>query len=130
MKSSVAHDRVRGLQTRDTRLQDSMNETPGHSAGEVVLYSSPDGEASLNVLLEHESVWLTQKQMAELFGRDQSVISRHIRRAFADDELSAEGNMQKVHTASSDKPVILYGLDTVISVGYRVNSARGTQFRI
>jgi len=54
----------------------------------------------------------------------------HIRRAFADDELSAEGNMQKVHTASSDKPVILYGFDTVISVGYRVNSARGTQFRI
>src|SRR5665647_2602968 len=68
--------------------------------------------------------------MAELFGRDQSVISRHIQRALANDELSSESNVQKVHIASSDKPLTLYSLDAVISVGYRVNSARGTQFRI
>ena len=68
--------------------------------------------------------------MAELFGRDQSVISRHIQPALADDELSPESNMQKMHNASSDKPLTLYSLDVVISVGYRVNSARGTQFRI
>jgi len=68
--------------------------------------------------------------MAELFGRDQSVISRHIQRALANDELSPESNVQKVHIASSDKPLTLYSLDAVISVGYRVNSARGTQFRI
>ena len=107
-----------------------MNDTPEHNGGEVVLFESPDGEVHLDVRLEHESIWLTQKQMVELFGRDQSVISRHVRKAFADDELSAEGNMQKVHNAFSTKPLILYCLDAVISVGYRVNSVRGTQFRI
>ena len=84
------------------------------NGGEVVLYSSPIGDVSLDVLVEHESVWLTQKQMSELFDRDQSVISRHVRKAFADDELSAESNMQKVHNAFSDKPLILYGLAPAI----------------
>ncbi len=107
-----------------------MNDTPEHNGGEVVLFESPDGEVHLDVRLEHESIWLTQKQMVELFGRDQSVISRHVRKAFADDELSAESNMQRVHNAFSDKPLTLYSLDAVISVGYRVNSVRGTQFRI
>jgi Virulence protein RhuM family len=107
-----------------------MNDTAEHNGGEVVLYESPDGEVRLDVRLEHESIWLTQRQMAELFGRDQSVISRHIHRALADDELSPESNMQKMHIASSNKPLTLYSLDAVISVGYRVNSARGTQFRI
>ena len=107
-----------------------MNETPEKSSGEVVLYESPDGEVRFDVRLERESIWLTQKQMAELFGRERSVITRHLQRALADDELSLESNVQKVHIASSDKPVSLYSLDAVISVGYRVNSARGTQFRI
>jgi len=107
-----------------------MNGTSEHNGGEVVLYESPDGEVRLDVRLERESIWLTQKQMAELFGRERSVIARHIQRALADDELSLESNVQKVHIASSDKPVALYSLDAVISVGYRVNSARGTQFRI
>ena len=107
-----------------------MNETPEHNGGEVVLYQSPDGEVRLDVRLDHESIWLTQKQMAELFGRERSVISRHIQRALANDELSPESNVQKVHIASSDKPLTLYSLDAIISVGYRVNSARGTQFRI
>jgi len=107
-----------------------MNETPETNGGEVVLYQSPDGEVRLDVRLEHESVWLTQRQMAELFGRERSVITRHIQRALADDELSLESNVQEMHIASSDKPVSLYSLDAVISVGYRVNSARGTQFRI
>jgi prophage maintenance system killer protein len=107
-----------------------MSELSENGGGEVVLYQSPDGEVRLDVRLELETVWLSQRQMAELFGRDQSVISRHLSRALADDELSPESTMQKVHSASSDKPVTLYNLDAVISVGYRVNSARGTQFRI
>jgi hypothetical protein len=111
-------------------LQDGMNETPEHNGGEVVLYQSPDGEVRLDVRLDHESIWLTQKQMAELFGRERSVISRHIQRALANDELSPESNVQKVHIASSEKPLTLYSLDAVISVSCRVNSARGTQFRI
>lgn len=107
-----------------------MTDSREHGGGEVVLFESPDGEVRLDVRLEHESIWLTQAQMAELFGRERSVITRHIQRALADDELSLESNVQRVHIASSDKPVSLYSLDAVISVGYRVNSARGTQFRI
>jgi prophage maintenance system killer protein len=84
----------------------------------------------LEVRLERETVWLTQAQMVELFDRNQSVISRHLRNVFAEGELPEQGNMQKMHIAFSDKPAILYSLDAIISVGYRVNSKRGTQFRI
>jgi hypothetical protein len=104
-----------------------MNDAPEHNGGEVVLYESPDGEVRLDVRLEHESIWLTQRQMAELFGRERSVITRHIHRALADDERSLESNVQRVHSASSDRPVTLYSLDAVISVGYRVNSVRGNK---
>lgn len=100
------------------------------SSGEVALYESPDGDVRLDVSLRDESVWLTQAQMAELFGRDQSVISRHVRNVFKEVELVPESNMQNLHIASSDRPVTLYSLDVIISVGYRVNSRRGTQFRI
>lgn len=99
-------------------------------AGEVVLYQSPDGVVQLNVRLDGESVWLTQAQMCDLFGRDQSVVSRHIRNVFTEKEIPEESNMQKMHIASSDRPTVLYSLDTIISVGYRVKSKRGTQFRI
>ncbi len=98
--------------------------------GEVVLYEADDGELRLEVKLERDSVWLTQAQMVELFQRDQSVVSRHLNSVFADGELDRESNMQKMHIASADRPVALYSLDVVISVGYRVKSARGTQFRI
>jgi len=97
--------------------------------GEVVLYQAPDGGVRVDVRLDHETVWLTQAQMVDLFGRDQSVVSRHVRNLFADGELPAEGNMQKLHIASADKPTTLYSLDVIISVGYRVKSRRGVQFR-
>lgn len=100
------------------------------SLGEIALFEAPDGQVRLDVRLEQDTVWLTQAQMVELFGRDQSVISRHIRNAFKEGELEREGNMQKMHIANSDKPVELYSLDVIISVGYRVKSPRGTQFRI
>src|SRR5690554_1146587 len=67
--------------------------------------------------------------MVELFGRDQSVLSRHIRNVFKDGELAEKSNMQKMHIAGSDKPVAFYSLDVIISVGYRVKSQRGGQFR-
>jgi len=98
--------------------------------GEVEIYEAPDGGIRLDVRLERDTVWLTQAQMVELFGRDQSVISRHIGNAFKERELEREGNMQKMHIANSDKPVELYSLDVIISVGYRVKSPRGTQFRV
>jgi prophage maintenance system killer protein len=98
--------------------------------GEVVLYRTEDGKTALDVRLAGETVWLTQVQMAKLFGRDQSVISRHVNNVFKEKELGQKSNMQKMHIAKSDKPVVFYSLDMIISVGYRVNSKRGTQFRI
>ncbi|MCX6137483.1 MAG: virulence RhuM family protein, partial [Ignavibacteriales bacterium] len=99
--------------------------------GEIVLYQSPGGKAGIDVHLKDETIWLNQFQMVELFERDQSVIARHIRNIFAEEELKpSERNMQKMHIPFSDKPVVYYSLDMIISVGYRVNSKRGTQFRI
>ena len=88
-----------------------------NGGGEVILYAAPDGQIQLDVRLEQDTVWLSQAQMVELFERNQSVISRHVRNVFAEGELPEEGNMQKLHIAFSDKPVILYSLDAIISVG-------------
>lgn len=105
----------------------------GHpeSRGEVVVYEAPDGKVRVDVRLERETVWLTQAQMAELFGRERSVITKHVRNVFKEGELQEEeSNVHFLHIAGSDKPVGFYSLDVIISVGYRVNSKRGTQFRI
>jgi death-on-curing family protein len=95
---------------------------------QIEIYQSQDGIV-LNVQLSNETVWLSQDQLAVLFDRDQSDISRHLSNVFKERELVKEGNMQKVHIAHSDRPVALYSLDVIISVGYRVKSIRGTQFR-
>jgi len=101
-----------------------------HPDNSVILYQSPDGTTSLDVHLDHETVWLSQAQLVSLFNRDQSVISRHLRNLFNEGELDEKSNMQKMHFANSDKPVVLYNLDVIISVGYRVKSQQGTRFRI
>jgi len=98
--------------------------------GKIVLYTEKGSRTKLEVQLENETVWLTQKQIAELFKTERSVISRHIGNVFREGELSKKSNVQKMHIANSDKPVSYYGLDVVISVGYRVNSKCATQFRI
>ena len=97
---------------------------------DIVIYKAKDGRTSLEVNLAQDTVWLNQTQIMALFQRDQSVISRHIRNLFSEGELEQESNMQKMHIADSAKPVILYSLDVIISVGYRVKSKQGTQFRI
>jgi prophage maintenance system killer protein len=107
-----------------------MTDRTAGSRGEIALYQAPDGELRLEVQLDRDTAWLTQAQMVELFQRDQSVLSRHLSNVFAEGELPREGNMQKVHIAPSAKPVAFYSLDVVISVGYRVKSKRGTDFRI
>lgn len=90
----------------------------------------PEGEVRLEVRVENETVWLTQAQMMKLFNKDQSVIARHIKNVFKERELQQEGNMQILHnTLSKFKPTAIYSLDVIISVGYRVRSFRGTQFR-
>jgi hypothetical protein len=98
--------------------------------GEVVLYRAADGGPVLDVRLERNTVWLTQAQMAELFGRERSVLTKHVNNVFREGELGKESNVQILHIAGSDKPVTFYNLDVIISVGYRVKSQRGTQFRI
>lgn len=98
--------------------------------GEILLYQAEDGQTTLDVQLEKDTVWLTQAQMAELFDKDRSVIGKHISNIFKEEELDEKSNVQKMHIAFSDKPVTFYNLDIIISVGYRVKSKRGTQFRI
>lgn len=95
------------------------------SKGQVTVYKN-----KVEVRLEKETVWLTQKQMAELFDTERSVITKHLRNIFESKELEEKSNVQKMHIAHSDKPVAFYNLDAIISVGYRVNSKQGTQFRI
>ena len=98
--------------------------------GEIILYQ-PDETVRIEVRLEDDTVWLTQAQMAELFQKDQSVIARHIGNVFREGELNESSNMQILHnTLSKYKPTKVYNLNVIISVGYRVKSKRGTQFRI
>lgn len=98
--------------------------------GEIILYQ-PDETVRIEVRLEDDTVWLTQAQMAELFQKDQSVIARHIGNVFREGELNESSNMQILHnTLSKYKPTKVYSLNVIISVGYRVKSKRGTQFRI
>jgi hypothetical protein len=82
---------------------------------QIIIYQTADGQIAVDVRVDHDTVWLTQAQMVELFGRDQSVVSRHIRNAFSDDEVSEKSNMQKMHIANSDRPVAFYDLDVIIS---------------
>lgn len=95
----------------------------------IQIFKSDDNKIELSVKFDADTVWLSQEQLVVLFERDQSVISRHINNVFKENELERKSNMQKMHIAFSDKPVLYYSLDVVISVGYRVKSLRGTQFR-
>jgi hypothetical protein len=95
---------------------------------QIEIYQSPDG-IIFNVQLSYETFWLSQDQLTVLFEKDQSVISRQLINVFKEGELVKESNMQKMHIPNSDKPVTFYNLDVIISVGYRVKSKRGTQFR-
>ncbi len=75
---------------------------------QLILYQTKDGATQIQVAMQDETIWLTQKQMVELFQRDQSVISRHLNNVFKEGELERESNMQKLHIANSDKPVAFY----------------------
>jgi len=110
-----------------------MSATKETPSGEVLLYEAPDGQVRVDVRLEQETVWLSMTQLVELFGRDKSVISRHLRNIFATGELEREAVVAKNATTAADGKtyqVEYFNLDAILSVGYRVNSKRGTQFRI
>jgi hypothetical protein len=100
---------------------------------EFVLYTTPQGEIKLQVLVDNETIWLTQKAMAELFQVGVPAISKHLSNIFESGELAEDSVISKMETTASDDKTYLtncYNLDAIISVGYRVNSARATQFRI
>lgn len=98
--------------------------------GEMVIYKSKDGGIEVEAEVKNETVWLKQEQIANIFDTDRSVITKHLKNIFDSGELSEKSNVQKRHIANSDKPVKFYSLDAILSVGYRVNSRRATQFRI
>ena len=115
---------------RPTKPVNESLPTIGAQGGEIVLYDAPDGSVQLNVKLERETIWLSQQQMAQLFDTERSVLSKHLKNIFDSGELDQESNVQKMHIAGADRPVTFYDLDVAISLGYRVNSRRGTQFRV
>ena len=96
---------------------------------EIILYETSDHSVKLNVTTDHETVWLNRSQIAELFDRDVSVVGRHINAVFKEKELDRESNVQNLHITNKFKPVDYYSLDVIISVGYRVKSQRGIEFR-
>ena len=101
--------------------------------GKIVIYQTKDGKTSIDVKLENETVWLTLSQITELFDRDKSVVSRHISNVFREGELDRNSVVAKNATTASDGKIYqveYFNLDVIISVGYRVKSQRGTQFRI
>lgn len=104
--------------------------------GEIIIYQAPDGQTSIDVKLENETLWLSLNAIATLFERDKSVISRHIKKIYADGELEEKATVAKKTTVQKEgkrkvnREIELYNLDVILSVGYTVNSIRGTQFRI
>ncbi|UEN98996.1 virulence RhuM family protein [Acidiferrobacter thiooxydans] len=107
----------------------TQGDVPG---GEVLVYEAADGSVRVDVRLDRETVWVTQDQMSHLFGRERSVVTKHVRNVFREGELAADSVCAKfAHTAADGKTyqVDHYNLDVVISVGYRAKSAQGTRFR-
>ena len=100
-----------------------------NAKNEIVIFETEDKSISLPVTLEHETVWLTQAQMTELFSVDRTVITKHVNNVFKENEIDEKSNVQILHIPNSDRPVKIYSLDVIISVGYRVKSKRGVEFR-
>lgn len=96
----------------------------------IITYTPEESATNVEITVQDDTVWATQKAISEIFNTDRSVITKHLGNIFSDGELDENSNVQKMHIAISDKPVKTYSLDAIISVGYRVNSKKATQFRI
>ncbi|NOR46777.1 MAG: hypothetical protein GQ533_01840 [Methanosarcinaceae archaeon] len=108
----------------------NKNNLPDNQSN-FLLYTGNDGDVNVEVFLKDETIWLTQKAIGDLFGKERSVITKHLKNIFASGELEEKSNVQKImHFNHSDKPIKFYNLDAIISVGYRVNSYQATQFHI
>src|ERR1035437_9132105 len=115
------------------RVSKVSESSPKYVPTGVVLYKAPDGSVSVEVKLQQDTVWLSLNQLTNLFGRDKSVVSRHLQNIFKTKELDRDSVVAFFATTAADGKtyqVEYYNLDAIISVGYRVNSKRGTQFRI
>lgn len=96
---------------------------------DIIIYNTADGKAEIKLYAYNGTVWLTQAQIAELFTKNISTISRHIANIFDENEIEEKSNLRFMQIANSDKPVAFYSLDVILAVGFRVRSPRGTQFR-
>lgn len=137
MKRQTRRRVSRPAKSSERTSRGEIHGTPGAlAAGEVVLYRARGGKVELNVRLERDTVWLSLNQMAELFGRDKSVISRHLDNVFKSKELLRTSTVAKTATVQREggrdivRKLEYFNLDAILSVGYRVNSSQGTQFRI
>ena len=97
---------------------------------QIIIYQAKSGAIELRGDFEHDTVWATQAQVADVFGVERSVVTKHIKNLFKDREINEKSNVQKMHIAKSDKPVALYSLDVILGVGYRTNSKVAIEFRI
>ena len=104
-KSRVARRKEQRHLRSTEKLRAAITQSSMNGGGEVVIYEAPDGQIQLDVRLEQDTVWLTQAQMGHLFGRERSVITKHLRNVFREGELGEKSNVQNLHIASSDKPV-------------------------
>ena len=106
---------------------------PNNSFNEFLLYTAPNGKVKVEIFLRDENIWLTQAKIAQLFGIERSVVTKHLKNIFQTNELQEDSVCAKIaHTADDGKTYLtqFYNLDAIISVGYRVNSAQATHFRI
>lgn len=103
---------------------------------EILLYTTPNGKVKVEIYLQNETIWLTQQKIADLFGVDRTVVTKHLANIYAENELSKEATCAKIAQVQTEgertvnRQIEFYNLDAIISVGYRVNSTRATQFRI
>lgn len=110
-------------------MEENSNNMPDKT--QFLLYTSEDGKIKIETRMQNQTVWLTQDQLSQLFDKSKSTINEHIKNIYAEKELSEKQTMRKFGISEfSTKPTNFYNLDMIISVGYRVNSLRGTQFRI
>ena len=95
----------------------------------IEIFQSSNGEIEFSGDIENETIWATQKQIVKIFGKNRTVITRHINNILKDNEVEEKSNVQKMHIANSDNPVKFYSLDIILAVGYRTNSSSAIEFR-
>lgn len=113
----------------ETRVNNNAADMKKDLNKKPVIYQAKDGAIELRGDFDRETIWASQSQIVNIFDISQSVASRHIRNIFKDGEVSEKSNMQKMHIANSDKPVVFYALDVILAVGYRTNSVKAIEFR-